>query len=124
MTALPLSEIIAIYKHLPATGVQSFMNTAPLRDLRNPETPPPTATDDRGRSSQRFVIEVVARGDARDVRIAAAGRDIYAVTAPLVVEACARILAHPPSKGGAYAPGELFEPMKFLGALREDIRIV
>jgi hypothetical protein len=47
----------------------------------------------------------------------ASGRDIYAVSAPLVCEAVQRILDGAGGDAGAYAPGEIFEPASFLEAL-------
>ena len=32
------------------------MNLAPLRDIHDPKTPSPTASDERGRSSQTFLV--------------------------------------------------------------------
>lgn len=89
----------------------------PLRDLRAPQTPPPTAADADGRSAQIFLVDVVARrgGDTR--RATASGRDIYAVTAPLVVEAAAGILDGRVDMIGVAAPGELFDTEDFLRAL-------
>jgi len=45
-------------------------------------------------------------------------KDIYAVTAPLVVEAAQRLLSGQARKAdGALAPGELFDARAFLSAL-------
>src|SRR6185312_14157038 len=89
----------------------------------DPRTPPPAASDSSGRSSQRFVMDVRATLGDRRTRIAAIGRDIYAVTAPIVVEACLRILKEPPKTGGAYAPGEIFDAHDFLDALAPHLDI-
>jgi short subunit dehydrogenase-like uncharacterized protein len=123
VTSVPLAEIITISKHIAAGRIESFMNEAPLRDLSSADTPPPTAVDARGRSAQRFVMDVAASGDGRSKRVAACGRDIYAVSAPLVVEACMRVLSGGSRKGGAFAPAELFDPEDFLAALSSDIRV-
>jgi short subunit dehydrogenase-like uncharacterized protein len=120
---VPLSEIITISKHIPANRIESFMNETPLQDLSREDTPPPIASDAHGRSSQAFAMDVYAKGDGQSKRIAAYGRDIYAVSGPLVVEACMRVLSKPPHKGGAYAPAELFDPQHFLAAVSSDIRV-
>jgi len=65
---------------------------------------------------------VVASGDGTSRRIAAFGNDIYAVSAPLVVEACMRVLQRP-VKGGTFAPAELFDAEDFLAALKSEIRV-
>jgi Saccharopine dehydrogenase NADP binding domain len=124
VAGVPLSEIITISRHIAARRIESFMNEAPLRDLGRADTPPPTPAEASGRSSQRFVMDVAVSGDGVWKRMATYGHDIYAVTAPLVVEACMRVLCQSPAKGGAFAPGELFDPQDFLAALSPDIRVV
>jgi len=113
---VPLTEIVSISRHVAARSIMSVMNERPLEDLRDSKAPLPQAVDASGRSAQRFVMEVVAAADGERRRIAASGQDIYAVSAPIVVEACLRIVANPPA-GGTYAPGELFDPGDFLAAL-------
>jgi hypothetical protein len=111
-----LSEIITLHRHLPAREVRTYMNRAPLADLRAPETPPPVAADDSGRSAQRFVIEALVRSGAEQRLARASGRDIYAVTAPLVVEAAERILDGRVLRSGTGVAGELFDATSFLDA--------
>lgn len=123
VVAVPLSEIVTIHRHIAACHVRSFMTSAPLRDLADPRTPPPTASDPSGRSSQRFLMDVHVVSEGRRTRISAMGHDIYAITAPLVVEACARVLENPPAAGGAYAPAELFDSNEFLAALAPHLQI-
>jgi Saccharopine dehydrogenase NADP binding domain len=123
VTSVPLSEIITISRHIVASRIESFMNQAPLNDLRKAETPPPTSLGSSGRSSQTFVMDVYASGGGQSRRITASGHDIYAISAPLVVEACMRIVSEKPRKGGAFAPAELFEPQEFLAALGSDIHV-
>ncbi|HMB91623.1 MAG TPA: saccharopine dehydrogenase NADP-binding domain-containing protein, partial [Rhodothermales bacterium] len=91
VVATPLSEVIAIHSHLRAEEVHTFINRAPLRDLADPATPPPTATDEAGRSAQVFVVEVVVHREEEARRAMARGRDIYAITAPLAGEALDRV---------------------------------
>ena len=118
--ALPLAETVVISRHLSVPEIHAYINLAPLDDLHNPSTPPPTPADERGRSTQTFVMEAkVRRG--KDVRRAlVAGRDIYAVTAPIVVEAAERILAGATRATGAAAPGEIFDAQAFLQALSPE----
>ena len=117
VTELPFSETILMARHLPVREIRHFINEAPLLDLRDATTPPPTATDERGRSSQRFIMDVVATNGARARSVVAEGTDIYAITAPIVVEAAERILRDCLRRGGAFAPGELFEAVPFLESL-------
>lgn len=114
---LPLSEIITISRHLRSSDVRSYMNLAPLQDLRDPLTPPPTPIDEHGRSAQVFVIQAQVSAGDRVRRASAQGRDIYAITAPLVVEALQRIGDGRCQKRGVLAPGEAFDARDFLEAL-------
>lgn len=115
--ALPLSEIVAISRHVRCPEVHAWMNTAPLRDLRDPGTPPPTAVDADGRSAQRFAIDVCVRKDGQVRSAVAQGRDIYAVTAPLVVEALERIVDGRTLAAGVVVAGEAFDARDFLASL-------
>ena len=114
---LPFSEVILIARHLRVSALHTYLNLAPLKDLRNPETPAPTAADETGRSAQTFIVDVLAKMGAQTRRVTAQGRDIYAVTAPLVAEAAERILEGGVRNGGVYAPGEIFDAPTFLRAL-------
>ncbi len=118
---LPFSEVVTIDRHLDIGELRSFLNTGPLDDLRDPATPSPAATDARGRSAQRFVVDVVVRRPAGTVRTAAAGRDIYAVTAPIVVEGVVRLLDGRHRDLGAVAPGAVFDAADVLASLERDV---
>ncbi|WP_284535337.1 saccharopine dehydrogenase NADP-binding domain-containing protein [Nocardioides sp. T2.26MG-1] len=114
---LPFSEVVTIARHLEVGELRSHLNTAPLDDLHDATTPAPTATDEDGRSAQRFVVDVVVRRGADARRRCATGRDIYAVTAPIVVEGAARLLDGRHRGAGAAAPGEAFDAADVLTAL-------
>lgn len=124
MVELPFSETILISRHLRTPELRTHLNLAPLRDLRDSATPPPTSADDTGRSDQTFLVEAVVRQGTAERRATASGRDIYAVTAPLVVEAVRRILAGALERGasepGVRAPGEAFDASAFLHALAPE----
>jgi uncharacterized protein YbjT (DUF2867 family) len=122
---VPLSEIVTMSRHLRATTIRSFMNLAPLGDLRDPETPPPTAVDVQGRSAQSFLMHVIARnhGDGAERHATAAGRDIYAITAPIVVEAAERLVRDPGGRAGVFALGELFDVRDVLASLGQHMSI-
>jgi hypothetical protein len=115
VVVLPLAETVIISQHLRVPEVHAYMNLAPLADLHNPTTPAPTPADERGRSEQEFLMEVKVRKGNEERRAIAA--DIYAVTAPLVVEAAERILAGDIQVTGSAAPGEVFDAEAFLRAL-------
>jgi len=117
VVVLPFSEVVAIADHLHVGELRSYLNVAPLDDLRDPRTPPPTASDPRGRSSQRFAVDVVVRQAERTKRVCASGIDIYAVTAPIIVEGAARLLSGQTRRLGARAPGAIFDAADVISAL-------
>ena len=104
-------------RHLHVHEIRHFISEAPLADLRDASTPEPPATDERGRSSQTFLMETVASNGSETRRLVARGQDIYAITAPIVIEAVERVLRGDVQRSGAFAPAQLFEPMEFLRAL-------
>ena len=113
---LPFSEVVTIDRHLRVGDLTSYLNSSSLADLRDESTPPPSATDGSGRSAQRFVVDVEVRRGDDTRRLTASGRDIYAVTAPILVEGVVRLLGdrHPV---GAVAPGEAFDAADVLATL-------
>jgi NAD(P)-dependent dehydrogenase (short-subunit alcohol dehydrogenase family) len=113
---LSFSEVVVITRHLRVGRLHSYINQEPLRDLRDPTTPPPRI-DESGRSPQVFLLEARLQRGTQLRRAIVRGRDIYAVTAPLVCEAVARILAGSVRRTGAVAPGEAFDAPEFLAAL-------
>ncbi|WP_328943299.1 saccharopine dehydrogenase NADP-binding domain-containing protein [Streptomyces sp. NBC_00250] len=111
------ADQVTVSRHVRVPDIRVLINEAPLRDLRDPGTPPPTAVDADGRSAQTFVVDVVVRRGGEERRASASGQDIYAVTAPLVVEAATRILDGRATGPGALAPASLFDATDFLHAL-------
>ena len=120
---LSLAETITISRHLRTAEIRVFMNLVPIADLRNPETPTPTATDESGRSAQMFLMDVIARRGNEERRVVARGRDIYAVTAPIVVEATQRIVDGLAKATGVHAAGELFDARDFLNSLSPHLQV-
>ena len=117
VVALPFTEIITISRHLRSRSVHSYMNLAPLHDVRNPDTPPPMPADASGRSSQIFVMDVTVRQGNEIHRLTAQGVDIYAFTAPLVVEAMERLVRGGHERRGVLTAGEAFDAKDFLAAM-------
>ncbi|KRA17565.1 saccharopine dehydrogenase NADP-binding domain-containing protein [Lysobacter sp. Root604] len=115
--ALPFSEIATLSRHVRSTRVDSYMNLTAIQDVRDPHTPPPTAADASGHSAQRYAVDVRVHRQGRSHRAFAQGRDIYAVSAPLIVEALVRILDGRAHAVGVVAPGQTFDAAAFLSAL-------
>ena len=120
VTASPFAEIITMTHHLAASAISTYLTTTALEDIRNAATPAPRAVDQVGRSAQRFIVDVTVRRGDQERRISAAGRDIYAVTAPLVAQAARRLIDGHAKVHGAAAPAEAFDAADFLDTLSPD----
>jgi hypothetical protein len=116
-----MTDVVTIPSHLEVPDVRTYMTTEAARDLATAQTPPPTPVDERGRSAQTFVVDAVVRWGDGERRAIASGQDIYAVTAPLAVEAVHRILAGQVKATGVAAAGEMFDAPDFLRALSPHI---
>ncbi|MEP6503460.1 MAG: NAD(P)H-binding protein [Betaproteobacteria bacterium] len=117
MLELPFSEVITLAQHLQVGAIRSLLNRSALADIRDASTPAPTAADDSGRSAQRFelAVRLVQAGATRTASVR--GQDIYAVTAPIVVEAAERLLAPSYREAGALSLAQAIDPVDVLRAL-------
>jgi short subunit dehydrogenase-like uncharacterized protein len=111
------ADSVTIPRHIGTSAIRTCMTLAPLEDLDDPDLSPPPAVDESGRSAQTFLVEVVARSGHAERRAVARGRDIYAVTAPIVVEATQRVVTRHAGKAGVFAAGEIFDAQDFLTSL-------
>jgi len=123
VVALPFTEIITISRHLRSRTVRSYMNLAPIHDVRDPDTPPPVPADASGRSSQIFVMDVIVQRENDIRRLTARGVDIYAFTAPLIVEAMERLVIGRHERTGVLTAGEVFDARDFLAAMNPWLSI-
>ena len=117
-------DVVTITRHTRVGSIGTWINEAPLADLSEPATEGPEAVDESGRSAQRFAIEAVVHrgGEKRQAR--ASGRDIYAITAPIICEAAEWILSGRARATGAASAAELFDARGFLTALSPDPLII
>jgi saccharopine dehydrogenase-like NADP-dependent oxidoreductase len=118
-----MADVVTIPSHLTIPEVRTYMTTEAARDLSSPDTPAPSAVDESGRSAQTFLVDVVVRLGATERRAVASGQDIYAVTAPLAVEAVSRILTGRTRTAGVTSAGGIFDAPDFLRALSSHIRL-
>ncbi|GGT80283.1 saccharopine dehydrogenase family protein [Streptomyces lateritius] len=132
-----MAESVTVPRHVRTDEIRTFMTADAVGDLVSADTPPPAAVDERGRSDQTFLVEVVVRSGDQERRAVARGRDIYAISAPLAVEAVSRILDGRIGDGrggneqsgngrvagaafvGAASAGELFDASAFLTSLSD-----
>jgi short subunit dehydrogenase-like uncharacterized protein len=120
VVTVPLSEIITISRHINVNTINNYLSQNSLTDIRSEETPEPKPIDKKNRSSQHFCMQVVATNGNKKRTITAQGVDIYAVTAPLIVEAAKRILTDKIKKQGVTTLGEAFDAPGFLKTLNAD----
>ena len=118
------ADSVTMSRHLQVGKINELMTMAPLNDLGDPDLSPPPAIDARGRSAQTFLLEAVVKKDGVERRGTVRGQDIYAVTAPLVVEALRRLLNQPGRWRGVVAAGQLGDARNFLEALSPSDLIV
>lgn len=115
-----MADSATIPTHLDTPQIDTYMSSNALDDLSDPDPSGPVAVDVHGRSAQTFLVEVVARSGDAERRAVASGRDIYAVTAPLVVEAAFRILTGAGDTVGVASVGARFDAADFLASLSPD----
>ncbi|MFF1923677.1 saccharopine dehydrogenase family protein [Streptomyces sp. NPDC058221] len=112
-----MADVVTVPSHLSVPEVRTYMTVEAATDLAAPDTPAPTAVDGLGRSAQTFLVDVVVRSGGAQRRAVVSGQDIYAVSAPLVVEAVQRILTGRTRTAGVASAGAVFDAPDFLRAL-------
>ncbi|MER5468955.1 saccharopine dehydrogenase NADP-binding domain-containing protein [Streptomyces sp. NPDC002685] len=118
-----MADVVTVPSHLAVPEVSTYMTVEAAKDLSAPDTPAPSAVDEDGRSAQTFLVDVVVRSQGTERRAVARGRDIYAITAPLVVEAVDRILTGRTRTVGVASAGEIFDAPDFLRALSAHLSL-
>ncbi|SED50814.1 Saccharopine dehydrogenase NADP binding domain-containing protein [Amycolatopsis tolypomycina] len=109
-----MADIVTIPRHLRVRDVTSYMTVDAAQGL--------AAAGERD-AAETFVVDVVVRTGDEERRIVARGEDIYAVSAPLAVEAVDRILTGRTKVKGVATAGEMFDAADFLRALAPHITV-
>ncbi|GIH95966.1 saccharopine dehydrogenase family protein [Planobispora siamensis] len=118
-----MADVVTVPSHLSIPEVRTYMTVEAAGEVAAPDTPAPVPADELGRSAQTFLVDVVVRSGGGERRAVARGRDIYAVTAPLVAEAVERILTGRTRTAGVVSAGEIFDAADFLHALSPYISV-
>ncbi|MER5807629.1 saccharopine dehydrogenase NADP-binding domain-containing protein [Streptomyces sp. NPDC002033] len=118
-----MADVVTVPSHLAVPEVRTHMAVEAARDLAGADTPAPEAVDGLGRSDQTFVVDVRVRAGGVERRATARGQDIYAVTAPLVVEAVQRVLSGRTRTTGVASAGAMFGAADFLRALAPHVTV-
>ncbi|MGW4214829.1 saccharopine dehydrogenase [Lentzea sp. NPDC004789] len=103
-----MADIVTIPSHLQIPSVTSYMSTTAANGL--------TKAADRT-TPETFEVDVRVRRGNEERRMTAAGRDIYAASAPLAVEATERLLTGRFKITGAASAGAMFNAPDFLTTL-------
>jgi hypothetical protein len=67
------ADSVTIPRHLETPEIRTYMTLAAVRDLEDPDVPPPVAADESGRSAQTFLVDVLVRSAGRERRAVAGG---------------------------------------------------
>ncbi len=118
-----MADVVTIPSHVDIPEVRTYMSVNAAADLSAPGAPAPLAVDERGRSAQTFVVDVLVRFNGEERRVVASGQDIYAFSAPLVVEAVDRILTGRTRTTGVTSAGAVFDAPDFLRALSPHLTL-
>ncbi|MEU6721821.1 saccharopine dehydrogenase NADP-binding domain-containing protein [Nonomuraea sp. NPDC046802] len=118
-----MADVVTIPSHLSIPQVRTYMTVEAAGDIADPDTPAPAPADELGRSAQTFLVDVVVRSGGSERRAVATGQDIYAVTAPIAVEAVERILTGRTRTVGVASAGEIFDAPDFLRALSPHVSV-
>jgi hypothetical protein len=118
-----MADVVTVPSHLAIPEVRNYMTVEAARDLSAPDTPAPIAVDEHGRSAQTFLVDAVVRSEGIERRAVARGQDIYAVSAPLAVEAVDRILSGRTRTVGVASAGEIFDAVDFIRSLSTHLTL-
>ncbi|MET9373802.1 saccharopine dehydrogenase NADP-binding domain-containing protein [Streptomyces sp. NPDC002992] len=118
-----MADVVTVPSHLSIPEVRTYMTVEAAGDLAAADTPKPAAVDEHGRSAQTFLVDVVVRSGGGERRAVARGQDIYAVSAPLAVEALHRVLTGRTRVVGVASAGAIFDAPDFLRALSPHISL-
>ncbi|WP_431046951.1 saccharopine dehydrogenase family protein [Streptomyces sp. P1-3] len=118
-----MADVVTVPSHVAVPEVRTYMTVEAARDLAEEDTPEPEPVDALGRSNQTFVVDVLVRAGGVERRATARGQDIYAVTAPLAVEAVQRILAGHTRTTGVASAGAMFDAADFLRSLTPHLSV-
>ncbi|WP_418957664.1 saccharopine dehydrogenase family protein [Streptomyces tritici] len=118
-----MADVVTVPSHLAVPEVRTYMTVNAAADLAAPGAAAPAAVDERGRSAQTFLVDVRVTSGGEERRAAVSGRDIYAVSAPLAVEAVDRILTGRTKATGVLSAGAAFDAPDFLRALSGHVTL-
>ncbi|GAA0262519.1 saccharopine dehydrogenase NADP-binding domain-containing protein [Saccharothrix mutabilis subsp. mutabilis] len=117
-----MADVVTVPSHLDVPEVRTYMSANAASDL-SAASHAPVAVDELGRSAQTFVVDALVRANGEERRLTATGQDIYAISAPLAVEAVERILTGRIKATGVVSAGAAFDAPDFLKALSPHLAV-
>ncbi|MFI6098241.1 saccharopine dehydrogenase [Lentzea sp. NPDC051213] len=108
-----MADIVTVPSHLNIPSVTSYMSATAAQGLN-------TAAERQ--EPETFEVDVRVRRGGEERRMTVSGRDIYAVSAPLAVEAVERLLTGRSKITGVASAGAMFDARDFLDALSGHLR--
>lgn len=109
-----MADVVTVPSHLKIPNVTTYMAASAAQEL---------AEGAARQEAETFEVDVVVRLGAGERRLTATGKDIYAVSAPLAVEAVERLLTGRTTATGATSAGAAFDAEDFLKALSNHIKV-
>ena len=108
-----MADIVTVPSHLKIPSVTSYMSTDAATGLQAAEA---------RQEPETFEVDVRVRRAGEERRLTASGKDIYAVSAPLAVEAAERLLTNRYNVTGVASAGAMFDAPDFLASLGDVIQ--
>ncbi|MEU3646178.1 saccharopine dehydrogenase NADP-binding domain-containing protein [Lentzea sp. NPDC034063] len=108
-----MADVVTVPSHLKIQSVTSYMSTEATTGLQAAEA---------RQTPETFEVDVRVNRSGEERRLTASGKDIYAVSAPLAVEATERLLTNRYNITGVASAGAMFNAPDFLASLTEFIQ--
>lgn len=108
-----MADVVTVPSHLQIPSVTNYMSTTAAQGL---------AAAGTRQEPETFEVDVRVRRSGEERRMTASGKDIYAVSAPLAVEAAERLLSGRFTTTGVASAGAMFDAADFLTALAPVIQ--
>ncbi|MCR3749380.1 saccharopine dehydrogenase [Lentzea californiensis] len=108
-----MADVVTVPSHLRIATVTNYMSAEAASGLQAAQT---------RQEPETFEVDVRVRRAGEERRLTASGKDIYAVSAPLAVEATERLLSGRSNVTGVASAGAMFDALDFLASLDDVIQ--
>lgn len=108
-----MADVVTVPSHLQIPSVTNYMSAEAATGLQAAQA---------RQEPETFEVDVRVRRAGEERRLTASGKDIYAVSAPLAVEAVERLLSGRFNATGVASAGAMFNAADFLASLDDVIQ--